>query len=171
MQKLDKHGRYTLYGVFEECKDDIDKNLQSYPIGVTKMKRITYRNFSKVVRLYFTLSFKLLIEGKSVPLLNKFGILNVVKTRCIRYNPSKISFYKDDQGKVVRKRIKLKTKSGFWYFVFWDAPKKLRHYKFNIDIKFKHQYMDKVNEGFDYLDYSLNRYGRNASSTYIEEIL
>jgi hypothetical protein len=170
MKSLDNHGRYTLYGVFEESKDGIDKGLKEFPIGVSKMKRITWRVFSKVIRTYFTIAFKELVDGYSVTLLNKFGILNVVKTKCVRYNPTKIAFYKDEQGELVRKKIKLKTSFGYWYFVFWDAPKKLRQYRFHIDLKYKIQYMVKVGEGFDYLDYSLNDYGRNASNTYIHQI-
>ena len=169
-QILDNYGRYTLYGVFEECKSEIDKGLKAFPKGVTKSKQISYRVFAKVVSLYFKILFQMLIEGASVPLLNKFGILNVVKTKCTRYNPSRISFFKDEQGKVVRKIKKLNTNFGYWYFVFWDAPKKLRHYQFNINIKYKHKYMEMVESGFDYLDYTLDKYGRNASHTYIQHI-
>jgi hypothetical protein len=170
MKSLDNKGRYTLFGVFEDCKDDVDRDLKELPIGVTKMKRITWRVFSKVIRVYFTVAFRELVDGYSVPLLNKFGILNVVKTKCIRYNPTKFAFYKDENGELVRKKIKIKTNFGYWFFVFWDSPKLLRQYRFNIDMKFKVQYMVKVDNGFDYLDYSLSDYGRNASDSYIHQI-
>jgi hypothetical protein len=62
------------------------------------------------------------------------------------------------------------VKSGYWYFVFWDAPKKLRQYRFNINIKYKRAYMKLVEDGEDYLDYSLDEYGRNASNSYIQHI-
>ena len=29
----------------------------------------------------------------------------------------------DDDGRRVRKKIKLKLNDGYWYFVFWDSPK------------------------------------------------
>lgn len=170
MKCLDNKGRYTLYGVFEECRDGIDKDLQKLPKGTSKMKRITWRIFSQVMRTYFTIAFKDLVNGYSVPLLNKFGILNVVKTKCIRYNPTKISFYKDENGELVREKVKLKTSFGYWYFVFWNSPKILRQYRFKIDMKFKIQYMEKVNDGFDYLDYSLDNYGGYASDSYIRKI-
>jgi len=170
MRKLDNHGRYNLYGVFLECTEDINKEMLSYDGSVRKSKKISYRVFANVVRLYFKLAFEMLIDGLSVPLLNKFGILNVVKTKCIRYNPKRISFYKDKNGGVIRKEVKCKTNFGYWYFVFWDAPKKLRQYKFKIDLKYKIQYMDKVNDGFDYLDYTLDGYGKNASINYIHHI-
>lgn len=170
MQKLDNHGRYTLYGVFLECKDDIDYGLKVFPVGVRKSKSINYRTFSLVIRLYLKKMFALLIEGASVPLLNKFGILNVVKTKCIRYNPIKVFFYRDKNGELIRKRERIKKDSSYWYFVFWDSPKSLRHYRFDINIKYKVKYMEKVKEGFDYLDYTLDKYGRNASVNYIQHI-
>ncbi len=170
MQKLDNYGSYTLYGIFLESKDEIDKILKSMPKGITKSKSINYRTFSKVVRLYLSIIFKDLIEGKTVVLLNKFGKLNVVKTQCIRYNPNKIYFYKDEKGNLVRKKLKLKLNLGYWYFVFWDSPKIYRQFKFNIDLKYKHMYMNKVKKGFDYLDYSLDKYGVYASSNYIHHI-
>jgi len=170
MRKLDNHGRYTLYGVYEECQEDITLELNKFPKGVIKSKEISYRVFAMVVRMYFIIAFEVLIKGVSVPLLNKFGILNVVKAQCIRYNPFRISFYKDELGKVIRKKVKIKTKSGYWYFVFWDAPKKLRQYRFNINIKYKRAYMKLVEDGYDYLDYTLDGYGRNASTDYIQHI-
>jgi len=170
MQSLDNNGCVTLFGVFEECKDEIDKGLQELPKGVTKSKRINYRTFSKVIRLYLQISFKMLINGTSVPLLNKFGVLDVVKTKCIRYNPSTFSFFKDENGNLVRKKIKLDLRSGYWYFVFWDSPKNLRQYRFTIDRKYKRMYMDMVEQGFEYLDYTLSGYGKNASPDYIHHI-
>lgn len=170
MKSLDNHGRYTLYGVFEECRDEIDSSLMAFPKGVTKSKRITWRVFSKVIRLYFTIAFKMLVNGSSVPLLNKFGILNVVKTKCTRYNPYRIAFYRDETGELVRKKVKINTRFGYWYFVFWNAPKKLRQYRFNIDIKYKRMYMSEVENGLDYIDYTLDGCGRNASPDYIQHI-
>jgi hypothetical protein len=170
MQKLDNYGHYTLYGVFLECKDEIDKLLQSLPKGITKSKRINYRTFSKVISCYFKIYFQELIKGKTVVLFNKFGKLNVVKTNCIRYNPKKTVFYKDENNKTKSKLVNLDLKLGYWYFVFWDAPKKYRQYKFKIDLKYKHMYMKKVKDGYDYLDISLDKYGRYASPNYIHHI-
>jgi len=170
MRKWDNHGRYNLYGVYLECKDEIDLGIKSFPKGVTKSKEITYRVFARVVVMYFKIAFNMLAKGASVPLLNKFGVLNVVKTKCIRYNPFRISIYEDETGKVVSKRVNIKLKSGYWYFVFWDCSKKWRQYRFNINIKYKRAYMKLVEEGYDYLDYTLDGYGRNASVNYIHHI-
>lgn len=170
MRKLDNHNRVTLYGIFLECENDINDEVKNYKREVTRRDSVNYRTFAKVINLYFKIAFKLLIEGKSVPLLNKFGILNVVKTKCIRYSPQRLSFYKNELGERIRKTIECKTNFGYWHFVFWDAPKILRHYKFNIDIQFKGKFMKKVDEGFEYLDYSLDGYGRCASTTYIQHI-
>ena len=170
MKRLDSNGRHTMFGVFNECKDDIDIGLQAFEKGVTKSSKIRYRVFAQVIHLYFKIVFKMVIEGKNVPLLNKFGKLSVVKTKCIRYNPFKFVFTKDELGKVIREKVKIKMDSSYWFFVFWDCPKRLRHYRFNIGIKYKVEYMKKVEGGFDYLDYSLNKYGRTASTDYIQHI-
>lgn len=170
MRNKDNHNRYTLFGVYEECKDEMSLALTKLPIGVTKMKVIKYRIFSEVIRLYFTIAFRMLIEGVKIPLLNKFGVLRVVKTQCIRYNPFKVVCFRDETGKVQSKKIRLKLKNGYYYFVFWDSPKIFRQYRFNINIKYKVAYMKLVNDGYDYLDYTLDGYGRNASTDYIQHI-
>ena len=154
MQKLDRHGRYNLYGVYLECKEELDIGVKSFPKGVTKSN----------------IAFEMLIKGMSVPLLNKFGVLNVVKTQCIRYNPFRIAFFFNDSGERVRKKVNIKLKSGYYYFVFWDSFKKWRQYRFVINIKYKRAYMKLVEDGFDYLDYTLDGYGRNASIDYIQHI-
>jgi len=170
MRKLDNHNRVTLYGIFLECKNDIDAEVTNYKWEVTRRENINYRTFAKVINMYFKIAFKLLIEGKSVPLLNKFGILNIVKTKCVRFSPKRWAFYKNEFGKVIAREVDCKTNFGYWHFVFWDAPKILRHYEFHIDIQFKRKFMEKVEEGFEYLDYSLDKYGRCASTSYIQHI-
>jgi hypothetical protein len=170
MKSLDNKGKFTLFGVFNECESDISNSLKELPKGVTKSKNIRYRVFAKVVHLYCKIVFKMIIEGKNVPLYNRFGKLNVVKTKCIRYNPFKFVFKKDELGKVIREKVKINLKSGYWFFVFWDCPKRLRHYRFNIDMKYKIEYMKKVEDGFDYLDYTLDKYGKYASVDYIHHI-
>lgn len=169
MQKLDKNGCYTLFGVYEECKGDIDKELQELPKGVTKSKRINYRTFSKIIRSYFKHSFALLIDGRTFQMFNKFGSLDVVKTECIRYNPKTVHFYREN-GELKRKEVRLDTNAGYWWFVFWNSPKYLRQYRFKINRKYKRMYMEKVEQGFDYVDLSLSKYGRNASLSYIHHI-
>lgn len=170
MKNLDNYDRFTLFGVFNECKDDISKDLKELPTGITKSKNIRYRVFAQVIHLYLAIVFRMIIEGKIIPLYNRFGKLNVVKTKCTRYNPFKFVFTKDTLGKVTREKVKIKLRSGYWFFVFWDAPKRLRHYRFNIDLKYKVEYMKKVEQGFDYLDYTLDKYGRYASVDYIHHI-
>jgi len=170
MRSFDNHGRATLFGVYSECQSEMQEAYEKIPNKQNNMKAISYRLFSQVVRMYFTIAFKILITGVPFPLLNKFGILNVVKAKCIRYNPFRISFYTDESGNRIREKVKIKLKNGYWYFVFWDAPKRFRQYRFNIDRKYKRAYMKLVEDGYDYLDYSLDKYGRNASTEYIQHI-
>jgi hypothetical protein len=172
MQKLDRHGFVTLHGVYHEAKESIDKDLQELPIGVTKIKRITWRMFSKVMRLYFTIMFRELIKGYSFKWLNKFGVLRIVKTMCTRYNPSTYKVYTDNDGNRYSEKVKFDVNKygGYWHFIFWDVGKKWRQYRFNPDIKHKRAFMEYVDAGFEYLDYSLFKDGKYASDTYIHKI-
>ena len=172
IKRLDNKGFYTLYGVFEEAKDSIDIDLSKLVVGSTRIKKITWRMFSKVMRLYFTIMFRELIKGYSFVWLNKFGVLRVVKTMCTRYNPSTFKVYKDEDGKPYVKKVKFDVNKygGFWHFIFWDVGKKWRQYRFNPDIKFKRAYMEQVDDNFEYLDYSLYKDGKLASDTYIFKV-
>ncbi len=174
MQKLDNYGRYTLFGVYEECKEEMSKEI----ISLKKRKGsdfyckniISYRLFAEVVTMYFVLYFQKMIDGSIVELYNRFGTIQVVKTKCIRYLPKRVSFFRNSDGELERKLVNCKMNFGYWHFVFWSAPKKFRQYRFLIDMKYKHKFMDKVNNGFEYLDYTLDKYGRNASVDYIHHV-
>lgn len=171
MLRLDNKDRYTLFGVYEVCEGDINSDLKKLKYKKGEIRKINYKFFRKVIRLYFTILFKELIKGKSVRLYNRFGILNIVKTQCTRYNPKKyIMRFNEETEEYERKLVQIKLDFGYFHFVFWDSPKVLRPYKFNINNKWKRLFMDKVNDGFEYLDLSLFKYGRNASPDYIHHI-
>lgn len=175
MQRLDRNGMYTLYGVYEGAKDSMDKDLRALPIGVSKVKKMTWRMFSKIMRMYFVIMFRELIKGYSFTWLNKFGVLRVVKTMITRYNPITYRVYQDENGKPYSEKVKFDTNKygGYWHFIFWDVGKKWRQYRFVTDAKFKGYkkgYMAMVDQGFEYLDYSLFKDGRYASDTYIHKV-
>lgn len=166
----DNHNRITLRGIYEDCREEIKIGLKEITDKQDNKRVISYKEFYKIVSLYLSKVFDNLINGYSFRLYNHFGVLRVVKTYMIRYNARTYSF-KRVNGKIIREVKKLENKNGYWYFIFWDTGKKYRHYRFKADIKYKRQYMEKVNNGFDYLDISLDKYGRKASDTYIEKIL
>lgn len=163
---LDNKGRYTMYGVYLEVNEEMAIKTAALPKGITKTKKITYQVFSKIMYLYFKLVFEHIISGFSFPLWNKFGTFSIVKTKCTRYLPKRFSFYKDKNGNLVTQNVPCTNGFEYWYFMFWDAPKKFRHYKALMNIKYKVKYMEMVRDGFDYLDYTLTKNGRNASHNY-----
>lgn len=171
-KKYNNDGSVTLFGVFNEVKEDIDKKLSELPKGETKTKKITYRLFAKVVLSYLRISFnEVLNKGVGVELYNRFGELRAVKTFCNRYVPTTVKWEKVN-GKLTSKRVKIdlnKTK-GYMFFIFWDCPKSYRHYRFTPTSKWKRLLFKKQEEGMEYLDMSLLSYGRNASDSYIQKI-
>lgn len=172
IKSLDRHGFVTLKGVFDEAKESIDKDLNDLSENPTRIKRITWRMFSLIMRMYFKIMFRELVKGYEFVWLNKFGNLRVVKTMCTRYNPSTYKVYKDENGKPYVKKVKFDVNKygGYWHFIFWDVGKKWRQYRFDADIKFKRAFMEQVDNGFDYLDYSLYKDGQGASDTYIFKV-
>jgi len=153
-------------------ESDINDDLSEIPVGHTKIKRITYRVFCRIILLYFKYHFIQMIDhGRSAIMLNKFGTLKIVKTLCTRYNPTKWIF-KTVNGKVVREKVKIDINSlgGYFYFPFWESDKKYRQYRFYFTKPWKRRLWAKAKEGMDYFDYTLTKTGRNASPDYIQKI-
>tara|TARA_R110002020_G_scaffold395856_1_gene605889 strand:- start:577 stop:1113 length:537 start_codon:yes stop_codon:yes gene_type:complete len=172
IKSKDNDGALTLYGIYLRSKEDVNIDISKLNKGRTNVKNIGYRLYGDIIRSYFSIVFRQIIKGYTYPLLNKFGWLKVVKTLCTRYNPSTYSFKKVD-GKIIRKKIELNVNKtdGFFYFVFWDCPKKYRHYRLKVSPKWKRLlFKGVIEDEMDYPDYSLLRYGRNASNSYIQKI-
>jgi hypothetical protein len=165
-------GSYTLFGVFEEARDRINERIAELPKGKTNIKSISYRTFASIIRTYLKMVFYQVIhKGWGIDLYNKFGRIRVVKTQCIRYNPVK-HYWVTENGKKVRKEQKLDVNKtgGYFHFIFWDCPKRLRHYKFFSAKCQKRKYYELAMNGFEYPNHSLREYGRNASTSYIQHI-
>ncbi len=75
-----------------------------------------------------------------------------------------------DLNKVGKVKFDVNKYGGYWHFIFWDVGKKWRQYRFDADIKFKRAFMKQVDNGFEYLDYSLYKDGQGASDTYIFKV-
>lgn len=172
IKSSDNNGFVTLKGVFEDAREDINKELAALPKGVTKTKKIGYRLFGDIMRAYFKIMFEELLLGRSFSMLNKFGTLRVVKTLCIRYNPFTYKVYTDENGKKRVKKVKfdINKYGGYWHFIFWDVGKKWRQYEFEPSIKWKRKYMKAVDNGKEYIDMSLLDTGAHGSLTYIHKV-
>ncbi len=172
ISQKDNDGALTLYGIYLRTKEEVNKDISELPKSYTNVRNIGYRLYGDIVRTYFKLIFIEILNGFSYPLLNKFGFLRAVKTLCTRYNPSTFSFKKIN-GKTIREKIDLDINKtdGFFYFIFWDSPKKYRHYRFRPSKKWKSLLFKQVTEKeMDFPDYSLLRYGKYATNSYIHKI-
>lgn len=172
INRKDRDGAFTLYGIYLLTREEVKKDILKLPKGRTNVKNIGYRLYGDIIRSYFAIIFRKLLEGYSYPLLNKFGTLKAVKTLCTRYNPSTFTFLRKD-NKLIRKKVELDINKtdGFFYFIFWDSAKKYRHYRLKVSPKWKTILFKKVKEEeMDYPDYSLLRYGRYATNSYIHKI-
>jgi len=172
IKSKDNDGALTLYGIYLRTKGDVNKDISNLIKSRTNVKNIGYRLYGDIIRSYFSIVFREIIKGYTYPLLNKFGFFKVVKTLCTRYNPSTFSFKKIN-GKIIREKVELNINKtdGFFYFIFWDSPKKYRHYRFRTSRKWKSLLFKGVIENeMDYPDYSLLNYGRNATNSYIQKI-
>lgn len=146
----DSEGDLTTYGVFLDCRYDIGKKLKELPTGVTRRKEITWREFSKIIRLYWTYTFERVIEGRLAKLRNGLGTLRVVKTLCTRYTPKKL--YKTDNGWEYRS-IDVEKYNGYFYFVHYES-KKYKRYRIFPVYKIRKEYMNRVDSGEDFLDFT-----------------
>jgi hypothetical protein len=160
------NGEYGMTGIFLEVKDDLRTEIK----GLNDKMHVSVNLFSKIVNRYIQEVFKEVIQnGKVFSLHNRLGRLIVVKSKCIRYNPTKVYFVTEN-GKKVRKTQKIETINGRWAYLFWDVGKKWRMYRFKPAPKFKKQITENFMKGFDYPEMDLQDYGRSASPTYIQHL-
>jgi len=172
MKSLDLKGRYTLLGVYNECSELLDSRLNKVNYGKGKnIKHVNYKVFKTIVMAYMRILLSSTVNGKINSLYNRFGDIYAVKAKAIRYNPMRWVFTKEN-GKVVRKqeKVDLNKTNGYVYFIFWNNPKIYRHYKLKLSRTWIKELLNNVFRGMDVLDVSLNKYGNNASPTYIHKI-
>lgn len=163
----DHKGRYTMSGVCAEVIDKLRKDVKT----MKNPQHVSVAGFSRVINLYLKYWFLEIINNKFLyNMHNKMGTLFVIQTLCIRYNPQVVYFVTED-GKKVRKTVPMQLKNGKIPFMFWDCGKKWRMYKLTPVKKWKQLiYRNYFDKHMDYPEMSLNKYGRNASASYIETI-
>lgn len=144
----DTQGNLTTYGIYLDSRYYMSKKLKELPKGVTNRKDISWRDFSKVIRLYWQYTFEEVIEGKFTKLRQGIGALRVVKLLCLNYTPKKIYF---DGENTEYRNIGIEQNGGYWYYVQY-VSKMYRHYRIFPVYKIRKAYMDRVESGEDYID-------------------
>jgi len=86
-----------------------------------RMRKISFALFSKIVLMYFGLLLvEIIKKGTHFKMYQRLGYWLCVKTKCTRYNPKRVFFTKDKDGKVTRtvRDIKIyRNTNGFVPFV------------------------------------------------------
>jgi hypothetical protein len=139
-RSLDSHGRITLMGIYNDAIIEIKAELKKRP--ELKRRSIGYREFSFVIKNYFIEIFEMLLNGYGFNLYNKMGNIRIVKSKLQRYQPN---YYKPDG-------VNESFTKDYWHFVFWNAPKKWRMYRYKYSEANIGKMMQKVNRGFEYVD-------------------
>lgn len=166
-QNYRKAGMREIYNeAIGKIQEDLAKLHKRNPAFTTRT--VSYEMFSSIIVNYFTILLTTIItKGTFFKMYQRMGNWMVVKTKCTRYLP-KTYRWKTVDGKKVREEVKINVfKTGrYFYFMFWDSPGKWRHYRLRIAKRWKRLIWKEVQDGNDYLDYSMKKFGREASLTY-----
>ena len=152
-QSKDKHGRFTIAGIYELAKDGIKKDLAN----LRRRRSISLDEFRRIIMLYFYYGINDAINGYSFRFYRYFGEVRVVKTLTKLYNPVSSQIRIVDGVRVSIKTDlsqSIKRHGGYWHFFNWDCPKKWRTHSFKLNRRWIKKMMDRVETGFDYLDYT-----------------
>ena len=151
----DKDGVFNTFGIFKNVESDMNKDLGRLK-GLDKRK-ITYKEFRKVVGLYFKFVMIDLIDGKRFRLYNRFGELRIAKREMTRFIPN-VRRVRTVDGKKVSVKVDpmeyLKKFGHYWYYLNWDVFKKWRTHELIQGKRFKSSMMERAERGFDYIDYT-----------------
>jgi hypothetical protein len=150
-----------------KMKEDIERLRKREPN--IHYKEVKFYLFFKVVTVYLgLLMHEVIVKNKIVTLYQRLGYLFPVKSKCTRYIPSRKVFYRDENNKLRMRyeKCNVTKRNLYWFFVFWNSPEKWRHYRFKEKLKWKKLLLKQYDDGMDYLDYTLSKYGLKASNTY-----
>jgi hypothetical protein len=162
-------GEYSISGVYAVIEDDLRSDIRS--LKITESQVINIAIFTRVINLYFKYWFEAIInENAMMKLYNKLGYLFVIKTLCIRYNPTK-TYFVVENGERIKKIKEIKLKEGYFPFVFWDSGKLWRMFKFEPANKWKKMiYHNFFDLNHDYQRMNLENYGRKGSPSYVQQM-
>lgn len=154
-QSKDNKGVYTCYGAYSNIEDCLNKDVLN--LKDCNKRKITYKEFRKVVGLYFKFLMIDLIEGKRFRLYNRFGELRIAKRKIDRFLP-KLNRLRTVEGKVVFEKVNsldyVKKFNWFWYYLNWEVDKKWRTHELKQGKRFNSEMMKRIERGFDYIDYT-----------------
>ncbi len=154
-QSKDNKGAYTCYGTYSNIKDCLNEDVLN--LKDCNKRKITYKEFRKVVGLYFKFLMIELINGKRFRLYNRFGELRIAKRKIDRFLP-KLNRLRTVEGKVVFEKVDsldyVKKFNWFWYYLNWEVDKKWRTHELKQGKRFNSEMMKRIERGFDYIDYT-----------------
>lgn len=155
IQLKDNKGAYNTYGLFKNIEEDLNKDLSK--LNNCNKRKIIYKEFRKVIGLYFKYLMIDLIDGKRFRLYNRFGELRIAKRKIDRFIPKPIRI-RFINGKYVSEKIDslkyVKKFNWFWYYLNWEVDKKWRTHELKQGKRFNSAMMKRVERGFDYIDYT-----------------
>jgi len=138
--------------VCEDMKQDLKK------LKRNRRRVITQRTFSSVMRLYFRLVVKEILDGYGFALNNRFGEIRIVKRKMDRYIPPMIDIKKGEDGKVIigqKNGLEVARKyNWFWHYLNWSTFKRYRTHEIKPSTFLKREMMIRVDRGFEYIDYT-----------------
>jgi hypothetical protein len=151
----DKNGTYTTYGVFKNIEESLNKDISN--LKDCDKRKVTYKEFSKVIWLYFKFVMLNLMNGERFRLHNRFGELRIAKRKVDTFLP-RVNRVRVVEGKCVTEKVDPKEYmekfNWFWYYLNWDVGKKWRTHEFKQGRRFNARMLARVERGFDYIDYS-----------------
>lgn len=153
MKEVDNQGRLTIRGLYVRAIDDIKKDISK--LKDNNKKSVDYEDFRRIINLYFQFGLREVLRGYGFKLYKSFGEIRIVKTKTKLFTPKSIGLTnggKDKYDKNLEEQVK--NNGGYWYFYKWISPKMWRTHKFDPNKKYKKEMMEKVNTGFDYIDYT-----------------
>jgi len=155
LQLKDNKGVYNTYGVYKNIEESLNNDLSK--LKNCNKRKITYKEFRRVIGLYFKFIMLDLINGKRFRLYNRFGELRIAKRKVDQFLPN-INKVRLVNGKYISEKVNsvecMKKFNWFWYYLNWNVDKKWRTHELKQGKRFKSAMMKRVERGFDYIDYT-----------------
>lgn len=127
--------------VYNHALVGIKKDLKKLNFEGRRINTVMYRDFRRIINLYFYYAIVDLIDGLSFNFHNKVGRMRIVK---YLYNK-----------KYLRGFRRYKQVFGdYMYYVHWDKPKMFKNTRFQLSDLYVKKMMHRIHRGFDYIDYT-----------------
>jgi len=125
--------------IFDSVREDMNREIKA--LGHKSLLR---RDFKRIVKRYFKHLFdRIVYNYESVELWRALGVIHGHKILCTRYNPYRFDVNKTD---------------GYYYFYFWESPKRYIETRFKPNSKWKKLIFQNVLSGGDYPEITEDMY-------------